>query len=257
MASQSTGVQNGVELDAVGGAASSRGGDLGGTDAVTRAFSDVGVNDDDQEAQGSGPQGEGDGDAALSARMERESLLSDQDRERLRETSRRAKAQGNEQFGQEFWSKAAQLYTEALDTCPLSYSSDRALFYSNRAAANMKLEDWNAAIDDCTEAINLGAPNEKPLERRAHSYAQIEEKYEKAIDDYETLLRAHPDGVAYREKIASLRELIEKRNEKFKQDALSKLKELGNICLRPFGLSTDNFEMVQQPGGGYSINMKK
>lgn len=41
------------------------------------------------------------------------------------------------------------------------------------------------------------------------------------------------------------------------QEMISKLKDFGNMCLKPFGLSTDNFEMVQQPGGGYSISMKK
>ncbi|KAJ5366244.1 hypothetical protein N7541_000185 [Penicillium brevicompactum] len=82
-----------------------------------------------------------------------------------------------------------------------------------------------------------------------------------ASEDYQALVAietvsADDKRIAQR----ALRELparINQAKEKEMGDMMGKLKDLGNGILNPFGLSTDNFNFVQDPKtGGYNMNFQ-
>lgn len=195
----------------------------------------------------------------LDERKTREQLLTDEQRQKIEQECEEFKKQGNEHFGNGRWKEAEDFYSRAIDHSLLSMKEKVAVYYSNRAAAKIKRELWESAIEDCNKAEELGAPNDKPLERRAYArlHSGDDKMLDGALEDYKKLLEGKPNNKQYQQTISELQSKITERNEKMKQEMFSQLKNLGNMCLKPFGLSTDNFQLVEQPGGGYSINMKK
>uniref|UniRef100_A0A1B6JMC0 Uncharacterized protein n=1 Tax=Homalodisca liturata TaxID=320908 RepID=A0A1B6JMC0_9HEMI len=185
-----------------------------------------------------------------------ELTYTEEDRERLHKEAVVFKQTGNDLFKSAQYRESAHAYTQALRTCPLRYAKDRAIFYSNRAASKMKLELTESAIEDCTKALELDENYLKALYRRAQLY-EATDKLDEALVDYNQILKIdplHKDAMYASKRLPSQ---IQERNEKLKTEMLGKLKDLGNLFLKPFGLSTENFQLSQDPNsGGYSVNFK-
>uniref|UniRef100_UPI0037E8F382 tetratricopeptide repeat protein 1 n=1 Tax=Semicossyphus pulcher TaxID=241346 RepID=UPI0037E8F382 len=183
-----------------------------------------------------------------------EEELTEEDKESRRQQSLSLKERGNSQFKSGDWVEAEQSYKEALVLCPVCFSKERAVLFSNRAAARLHLDLKDQALSDCTKAIELNPDYMRALLRRAELYEQTE-KLDEALEDYKRVLDLDPNQTSARQACMRLPGQIQERNEKLKEEMMSKLKDLGNLVLRPFGLSTNNFQVNQDAQtGSYSIN---
>eukprot|EP00041_Stephanoeca_diplocostata_P017963 m.372364 g.372364 ORF g.372364 m.372364 type:complete len:266 (+) comp20872_c0_seq1:141-938(+) len=182
-----------------------------------------------------------------------EEILSPREIEHRLMESKRAKEQGNDLYKRNDFSEALEKYSEAIRHCPPGHE-EAAPFYANRAACHLKMENYEACANDCTEALGLQRIYPKVTLRRAAAYEKLE-RYEDALEDYREVLVHDAGNPTAREAVTRLPPVIDAQREKLKNEMIGNLKKLGNMCLKPFGLSTDNFNMVQDPKtGGYSMN---
>lgn len=186
-----------------------------------------------------------------------EKTMTDEERKANKECALKMKADGNVSFKAGQYLDAMESYTEALKICPFSSSAERSILYSNRGATWARLEKNKLAIKDCTKAIELNPSYLKPLLKRACLYKETK-NLDEALKDYQRVLELDPSIGEARHACMTLPDEIKERNEKLQAEMIDKLKELGNLVLRPFGMSTDNFKLTKDgEGGGYKIQFQK
>ncbi|KAK1934331.1 Tetratricopeptide repeat protein 1 [Phytophthora citrophthora] len=162
-----------------------------------------------------------------------------------------AKELGNKFFSRGSYLDAIECYTTALKLCPTEeeYSYNRAVYFSNRAACLLRLGRTEESVDDCTQAVTLSPTYVKALLRRAEALEKLD-KLEEALADYDAVLKIDPTVRTAVKGHERLQKIVHERQEKMKAEMMDKLKGFGNTILGKFGLSTDNFQMVQDPATG-------
>ncbi|XP_053984797.1 tetratricopeptide repeat protein 1 [Hylaeus anthracinus] len=184
---------------------------------------------------------------------DRELTLSESEKETFRDEAEKLKNEGNNLFKNGEYIQAISIYTQGIQICPLGYSKERSILYANRAAAKSKSLDKESAISDCTKAIELNPSYLKALVRRAQLYEETD-KLDEALEDFKKVLTYDSSHTEANYAVRRLPPLIHERNEKLKEEMFGKLKDLGNMVLKPFGLSTNNFQLQKDPdSSSYSV----
>ncbi|XP_026987310.1 sperm-associated antigen 1 isoform X3 [Sagmatias obliquidens] len=97
------------------------------------------------------------------------------------------KEKGNEAFNAGDYEEAVMYYTRSISVLPTVAA------YNNRAQAELKLQNWNSAFQDCEKVLELEPGNLKALLRRATTYKH-QNKLQEAIKDLNKVLTVEPDN---------------------------------------------------------------
>jgi tetratricopeptide (TPR) repeat protein len=65
------------------------------------------------------------------------------------------KAEGNKAFQADDMDAALDYYTRAIDVIPGEQEKELAVLFKNRAAVHLKREDFQLAVDDCSQSLEL------------------------------------------------------------------------------------------------------
>uniref|UniRef100_A0A1A9X234 Protein unc-45 homolog B n=1 Tax=Glossina brevipalpis TaxID=37001 RepID=A0A1A9X234_9MUSC len=121
------------------------------------------------------------------------------------------KDKGNEAFKDGKWDEAVELYTTAIKLG--EKHKELPVFYKNRAAAHLKLENWLAAVNDCTDSLKLAPRDPKSLFRRSQAYEALK-KYEEAYKDATALFKEDPANKSVQPMLKRLHLVVQERATK-------------------------------------------
>ncbi|KAL3321056.1 cytochrome c oxidase subunit 1 [Cichlidogyrus casuarinus] len=177
--------------------------------------------------------------------------------EKRRSESLDLKEEANQLFSKAEYESAIKIYTDSLNICPVKFKDERSVLYGNRAACHKMLNEKELAIKDCSTALELKPAYIKCLIRRGELYESLE-RYSEALDDFKKVLELDPSNRQATIMCCTLPPKVQEKQEQMKQEMIGQLKQLGNLVLKPFGLSTDNFKLQQDPNsGGYTVNFQR
>ncbi|XP_051957547.1 small glutamine-rich tetratricopeptide repeat-containing protein alpha-like [Xyrauchen texanus] len=102
------------------------------------------------------------------------------------------KTDGNDQMKVENFSAAVEFYSKAIQLNP-----QNAVYYCNRAAAYSKLGNYAGAVQDCEHAIGIDPNYSKAYGRMGLALASLN-KYTEAVSYYNKALELDPDNDTYK-----------------------------------------------------------
>lgn len=138
------------------------------------------------------------------------------------ESCQEKKDLGSDKFKEHDYKAAGKYYIDALkDIIPLieppseldsAINSLKVACYSNLAACQLKLGQYQRVIFNCDKSLFLDNNNVKSLFRRASAYLEYK-GYDEAEKDIQAILQLEPNNTATRELETKLKRLLSDRDK--------------------------------------------
>ncbi|VAH01747.1 unnamed protein product [Triticum turgidum subsp. durum] len=155
------------------------------------------------------------------------------------------KEQGNEYFKQKKFAEAVECYSRSIALSPT------AVAFANRAMAYLKLRRFEAAENDCTEALNLDDRYVKAYSRRITARKGLG-KLKEAMDDAEFAVSVDANNPELRKQYSEIKALLMERSSVQAKHTISEFDKAGdrkNITSHaPSDPQKDSFMEVDPPG---------
>lgn len=131
----------------------------------------------------------------------------------------KCKEEGNAAFKNGELNLAIKCYTKAIELAK-DDTFDKAIYYKNRAAAHLKKERYEDALEDCTSSLRITPNDPKALFRRCQALEALD-RLEEAYRDARQAHTVDPGNKALEPILKRLHEVVQ---ERLKQNALTENK---------------------------------
>ncbi|PSN46108.1 Protein unc-45 B [Blattella germanica] len=119
------------------------------------------------------------------------------------------KEKGNEAYKTGDWDEAYKCYSKAIKLCKED-TSEKAVYYKNRAAVHLKRNEYTEARDDCSAALEIVQNDPKALFRRCQAFEALE-KFEEAYKDARQVHTVDPGNKAIQPVLQRLHQIVQDR----------------------------------------------
>lgn len=121
----------------------------------------------------------------------------------------KCKEEGNEAFKAGKWNEAVKLYTKAINLTAAE-TNELAIYLKNRAAAYLKLNRHEEALEDCDKSLEITPNDPKGLFRRCQALEGLK-RYEEAYRDATQIFKDDPTNKAIQPVLERLHKIVQER----------------------------------------------